>query len=145
MNLVVCISEKLTFQLVLKWMFIAYTWMMACLVALFLVYPTLRFGFDRGAQGIKEYIQHIGGLLLLWPFSIYLYFVSLAGIFCIFLISWYRLYKITGKKRGFTALLKDKQSLHNAIRYILLLPFKICFYFMSLVGTLYLFLILTNR
>ena len=144
-NLATCISDKLTFKLTLRQAFIIYIWVTACLGALFLASPILHFGFDNVWVHIKEFLQHIGGLLLLWPFAIYLYFITFAAMFCMLLVEAYRLRNKANKAGGFISLLKDKQNLRSNWHYVLLLPFKTGFYLLSLVGTLYLFLILSSR
>ena len=82
---------------------------------------------------------------MLWPFAIYLYFITFAAMFCMLLVEAYRLRNKANKAGGFISLLKDKQNLRSNWHYVLLLPFKTGFYLLSLVGTLYLFLILSSR
>lgn len=76
------------------------------------------------------------------PDMIYLYSVTLAVILCVLFVEARKLRDIINKSGSFSRLLKDKKNLRVAVRCILLLPFKICFYFMSLAGTLYLLLVL---
>jgi hypothetical protein len=144
-NLATCIRDKLTSRPTFKRAFAVYVWVTACLGALFLAAPILHFGFDNVWVHIKEFLQHIGGLLLLSPYMIYLYFVTFAAIFCMLLVEAYRLRNKANKAGGLISLLKDKQNLQNNWCYVLFLPLKICFYFLSLVGTFCLFLVLASR
>ena len=134
MNLVNYISNKFTFKPILRRAFGVYARVTACLGLLFLTSPLFRFGLDNAREHIKKFLQHIGGLLLLTPYMIYLYFISCAVVLCIFL---FEVHKLRKKVKA--------DGLKYVRRYALLLPFKICFYFMSLVGTFYLFLIVVSR
>lgn len=145
-SLATCISANgVTFKLTRKRAFTLYVWVTACLGVLLLSSPFLRFGFNDAWGNLKQYLHHIGGLLLISPDMLYLYSVALAVILCVLIVEALKLRDIINKSGSLACLLKDRQNLREAVRCILFLPFKIFFYFMSFTGTLYLLLVLVRH